>query len=198
MLKITASLLNSWNYLWQVDEEYQENAMQDLVNYLHRIKTPTNEAMQRGIDFEALAIMGQVPIISDLIKDGQFQVYAEKTYMIDGLEFKLLGYLDVLKAGVIYDIKRNTKYEFPKYEESYQHWCYFALVPEAYEFRYLVGAGYTPEAYNDTVTIHTSEVYHNDGQADFRIITAIRQFISWLKVQGLYDVYVKNYTLEEK
>lgn len=198
MLKITASLLGSWNYMFQVDDMYQEQAYESFLDTINGIRTPPNEFMQNGIDFENLAINGQIPIISETIKGGQFQVYAEKIYEIDGMTFKLLGYLDVLKAGIIYDIKRVVKYEYPKYSESYQHWCYMALVPESYKFRYLIGAGYSKAPYDDKVEIITHEEYLNDGTADDRVIEAIRQFISWLKQRDLFETYVKNYTIKEK
>lgn len=197
MLKITASLLNSWNYIWESEEEWQEKSYQDFLNTLHRVKTETTPAMQRGIEFEAMCVAGEVPPISNIIRGGQFQVYAEKVYEIDGQQFKLLGYIDVIKAGKIYDIKRNTKYEYGKYESSYQHWCYLALIENAYEFTYLIGAGYSNQPYDDKVEIH-EETYFNDGQADLRVIKAIQQFVSWLKAQGLYDVYVNNFTIENK
>jgi len=153
--------------------------------------------MQRGIDFEKLAVAGKVPIISDLIKGGYYQYYAERNLKVDGEIYKLVGYLDCLKAGVIYDIKRNTKYEFGKYLNSYQHHCYFVLVPEAYKFVYLVGAGYTAEPFNEKVSIHTNEEYYNDGKSVEYIKHTISLFVHWLKAQGLYEIYEKNFTIKE-
>jgi len=183
--------------MWQCADSYQQQAYENFVDYLHRVRKPPTPAMQRGIDFEALACAGKVPGISELILGGQFQYYGQKDYVINGEEFRLVGYLDCLKAGVISDIKRNTKYEYGKYKDSYQHWCYFALVPEAYKFQYLVGAGYSSAPYDEKVSIHTNEEYTNDGSADERIITAVKQFITWLKSHELYDIYVKNFTVKE-
>lgn len=193
---ISASLLNSWAYIWQASEEYQEEALASLKNYLYRIKTPPSWQMTRGIDFEDLAIAGQVPTFSPIIAGGQYQVYAEKVYKIAGLNVKLRGYVDVVKAGQIYDLKRTTRYEFPKYIDSYQHWCYFALIPEAYKFTYLVGSGYSKAPYDNTVNFHYEE-YYNDGQADARVIQAINQFITWLKMMNLYEVYINNFQYEK-
>ena len=197
MLKISATLLNSWGYMWQCDENYQEQAYSNFLDYINRVKTPPTDAMQRGIDFEALACTGNVPIISNIIKGGQFQYYGEKTLIVDEQKYKLVGYLDCLKAGVIYDIKRNTRYEFGKYAESYQHHCYFVLVPEAYKFVYLVGAGYTSAPYDEKVEIHTNEEYLNDGKSLELITTTIRDFVAWLKAQGLYEIYEKNFMIKE-
>lgn len=195
-LKVSASLLNSWKYLWECPESFQEKVYEGFVNSLKRIKTPPTEAMQRGIDFEKLCDNGDVPIISGIIKGGQFQYYAEKIYKIDNQEFKLVGYLDCLKEGEIFDIKRNTRYEYGKYRTSYQHWCYFALVPEAFKFTYLIGSGYSKNPYDESVEIH-QESYENNGTADYKVISAVKQFVAWLKTMDLYDLYVKNFEIKE-
>lgn len=195
-LRISASLLNSWAYLWEADEKWKDKVFEEFKQRLHGVRLPKTEAMQRGIDFEELAINGGVPIISQEIQGGVYQVYAQRYINVDGVDYKLLGYLDVLKSGVIMDTKRNNQYEYGKYQTSYQHPMYFVLIPEAYEFRYLVGAGFSKAPYDPSVTIHR-EIYKNDGKSLETIIEAIRQFVSWLKANDLYEVYVENYKVEE-
>lgn len=193
--RITATLLNSWNYLWEAHDDWYEKSRQDFENYLRRIKTPPTWQMQRGLDYEELVINGGVPEISQKVKDGAYQVCAEKVIEVDGVKYKLLGYLDVLKAGIITDLKRTTKYEFPKYMNSYQHWVYFTLIPNAYQFDYEVAYGHSELPYDTTVQF-TTETYHNDGQAESRIKEAIRQLISWLKINNLHEIYKENYKEE--
>lgn len=193
--RITATLLNSWNYMWEAHENWQEKAKQDFENYLRRIRTPPTWQMQRGIDYEELVVNGGVPEVSQKVAGGAFQVYAEKVIEVDGIKYKILGYLDALKEGIIHDFKRTTKYEFPKYINSYQHWVYFTLIPEAYQFNYEVASGYTELPYDTSVRLH-EEVYHNDGFAEARIVEAIRQLVSWLKINNLYEIYKQNYKEE--
>lgn len=195
--KITASLFGSWNWLLNSTDEWREKNYNDFVNTLHGIRAERTPAMQRGIDFEALAMDGGVPEISQKIKGGAFQVYAEKIIVVDGIKYKLLGFMDALKAGVISDTKRNNRYEYGNYMDSMQHWCYFVLAPKAYRFDYLIGSGYSKAPYDATVTLH-EESYYNDGLAEERVKEATRQLVSWLKAQNLYEVYKKNYEIKEK
>lgn len=197
MLKVSASLLNSWAYIWQTDEDYQEKTLNEFIAQIKGQKLETTPAMQRGIDFENLAVAGHVPEISPIIAGGQYQVFGEKVLNVDGLDVAVRGYLDCLKAGVIYDIKRTTKYEYPKYAESYQHHVYFMLVPESNRFTYLIGSGYGEEPYSDKVEFHY-ETYYNSGKSQQIIEKAIRQFWAWLKNRNLWEDYVANYTIIEK
>lgn len=190
LLKVTATLLNSWGYIFYGPTQYAEKSYQDFVAYLNREPFEPNFYMKRGIAFEKACVEGKVPIVSDLIKGGAFQTYVEKEMSVDGYDVKLLGYLDVLKEGVIYDIKRVNKYERPKYFNSYQHHIYLECVPEASEFHYLVAAGQK----DDTVSLNI-ETYRQDEKHDLTLV--ISQFFSWLKQNDLFDVYLENYNLNK-
>ena len=191
MYKVTASLLNSWAYMFECKPEYAEDAHKSFLNTLARIKTPPNKYMLAGIDFEKKVYDGQVEILSELCKDGAFQVYIEKEYEIQDLPIKVLGYIDVLKEGIIYDIKRVTKYDVGKYFWSRQHHVYMNLVPEAKEFAYLAAAGYS----DDNIEIHT-EVYRRDDIIDLQDI--INEFFRWLKVNNLFNDYLKHWDISKK
>jgi hypothetical protein len=190
VLKITASLLNSWAYIYTCNLEYQQDAYESFYKTLQRIKEPPTEAMLKGIKFEKKCYDNQVPMISNIIENGAYQVYAEKTLMVDNYEVKVLGYLDVLKQGVIYDIKRTMQYDLQKYYHAYQHHTYLYLIDEADSFVYLVAQGYS----DDSINIYT-EVYDRADSIPMDII--IKNFYDYLKQNDLFNVYVQNWSIEK-
>lgn len=191
LYKITTTLLNSWNYIYQAKPQYQQDAYDSFVKYLNRIKEPPNYFMKRGLDFEELCYNGQVPIISDVVRDGAFQVYAEKDIEVDGYSIRMLGYLDALKEGVIYDIKRVNQYDLQKYFTSYQHHIYFNLVPEATNFVYLIGAG---SGDNNKVNVFFEE-YTRQEMIDIKGV--IRNFFQFLDENDLTQTYIEHWKIDE-
>ena len=194
---ITPSLLNAWLYMWEgarnvkeTDkdtislEDKQSEAFlkykQDFINTLKRLPSEPNPYMIAGIEFEEECYKGKT-CISPIIKGGAYQIVGTKTVVIDGMTFVMYGRLDVLKGGVIYDIKRIWKYSLPKYKWSSQHGFYLDLFTRANKFVYL--------AY-DGNTLHKETYYRKDCRPTIEII---REFIRWLKDNDLFDVYVENW-----
>jgi hypothetical protein len=184
--KVTATLLNSWNYIYEVDDNKTKEAFDSFVKTLQRIKEPPNFFMQRGLDFEKDCYNGLVPDISKVIRDGAFQVYVEKQIKVDDLDVKLVGVLDCLKEGVIYDIKRVNQYDLQKYYQSYQHQMYFELIEDADKFVYLVAAGTN----NEYVSFYQEE-YTRADQID--ITKVISNFFKFLRDNKLWETYIKNW-----
>jgi hypothetical protein len=181
MYLVTTTLLNSWQYLWKVDEDYQDNAWQDFVDLLNKVRKPPNEAMQRGIQFEADCVAGLVPGISEIIKDGVFQYSASKETKVAGESVLLYGKIDVLKAGIIYDIKSTSKYETQKYHDSVQHHMYLTMVLNAVKFVYLINNGH--ETFIETYRRHEIRA----------VEPLIEQFYAWLKQKNLWEVYTSKW-----
>lgn len=194
---ITPSLLNSWAYIWNCVEgvkeaesdkvcledkksDAQEKAFQDFLKTLYREPSEPNVYMKQGIEFEEACYRGET-CISPIIKGGAYQIVGKKDVRIGEMDFLFYGRLDVLKGGVIYDIKRVMRYAPQKYLKSYQHGFYFELFPNAYEFDYLV---------YDGQNLHV-ETYYKDQCPDLREV--VRQFLSWLKDKGLLEVYKENW-----
>lgn len=184
--KVTATLLNSWNYIYEVEDDKTQDAFDSFVKTLQRIKEPPNFFMQRGLDFEKDCYNGLVPDISKVIRDGAFQVYVEKQIKVDDLDVKLVGVLDCLKEGVIYDIKRVNQYDLQKYYHSYQHQMYFEMVEDADKFVYLVAAGTN----NDFVSFYQEE-YTREDKID--ITKVISNFFKFLRDNKLWETYIKNW-----
>lgn len=189
-LKITASLLNAWSYQFHCDEQYAEKAQEDFIKTLQRIKEPPNEYMLRGIEFEERCYNGEFPEISDKVKGGAFQVYHEKELVVDGKDIIVLGYADAVKEGVVYDIKRVSKYDLQKYFHSYQHHVYLYLLDNTHRFEYLVAQGSSDNNLNFYV-----EEYTLKDILDVKDIIA--QFFDYLKSNGLFDIYEQNWKINK-
>lgn len=200
---VTPSLLNAWAYIWlsaanvreaesdtmsleDKQADAQKKAYDEFLNTLNRIKLPPNEYMKRGIEFEDKCYKGET-IISPIIEGGSYQIVGTKTINVCGLNILLYGKLDVLKGGVIYDIKRVIRYSPQKYQKSYQHGFYFELFPDAKKFTYLV--------YDDMDKLH-QETYYRDECTDIQ--TIVRMFLKWLQDNDLMEIYKIKWNSKEK
>lgn len=201
-LLITPSLINAWKYIEAAGEnlkdsddnplsledrqdEARKKAYQDFLLTLDRVKIPTTEAQQRGIDYERDTYAGLTEA-SPYVKGGQFQSVGMKEETIDGQPYLLYGRLDCLKAGVIYDIKRVGRYTAQKYLRSAQHGFYLALFPEAYKFTYLVFDGNK---------LHTETYYRDEARP---VEQDIKAFADWLRQEGLFERYELNWRSKSK
>jgi hypothetical protein len=197
MLLITASLLNSWSYLFEdLEDEASEEKYKEFLEYLENDKTKPripNKYMLEGIWFENECCKGNVEGISNLIKDGCFQLSASKKATIDGQDFLMYGKLDCLKEGIIYDIKKNSYYEVGKYFGSYQHHFYMELIPEAYKFVYLIGVDNSQDVYAETGIKYSIFEETYTRKECHSLEQTIREFIEWLKRKNLYETYERNW-----
>lgn len=195
---LTHSLLSSWLYAMKDNPDEDMTSERDpaaeFMQVLRREPTPTSEAMQNGIDFEDLVTdivlgkdctthkwYGAAAQVAGIVSGGRLQYKASKLIEVAGMELVLYGRLDVLKAGEIYDIKFSKDYERGKYISSTQHPVYLELVPEATAFTYIVSNG--SEVW--------TERYRRDETADIR--PTISDFLDWLLVQGLLDLYKEKW-----
>ncbi len=194
---MTQSLLSSWKYQWsdferygEKAEEFQEKAERDFLSVLRREPAPTNEAIQKGIDFERLVTdicfgggnnenkyYEAAREVAREIKGGQFQLAATKNVSVEGIDFLLYGRLDCLKAGVISDIKFSGSYSVGKFFDSPQHPMYMELVPEAREFTYIVSNGNRV----------WRETYRRDECRS--VLDIIGEFVYYLRETKLLSIY---------
>lgn len=199
MYLMTHSLLSSWLYAMKSspyeDLTSERDAYGDFLKTLRREPTETTQAMQNGIDFENMVtdIVNGVEVDSDekwydaackvakIVSGGQLQYKAKKQIVISGIPILLYGRLDVLKAGEIIDIKFSSGYERGKYFDSTQHPVYLELIPEAYQFTYLITNG--SDVWKET---YRREETHS-------MIPTIEYFLSYLKESGLWEEYAKHW-----
>lgn len=198
---ITPSLLNSWLYIWTCVDGLEENeddevcledkisqkqseAFESFLKYLKKEKIEPNKFMIEGIQFEKDTYDGKT-CFSEIVKDGAFQIVGKKEVKIDGIDFLMYGKLDVLKGGVIYDIKRVWKYKLNKYVKSAQHGFYLDLFENAKMFKYLIWDGRKPHY----------EIYHRGEYV--RTEELIHLFIVWLRKNKLLKVYKEFWKCKE-
>lgn len=195
---VTPSLLNSWGNIWECQKYVREaqndeisledkieiarnKAVEEFITTLKRIKTEPTEAMIKGIQFEDECYEGKT-CISPIIENGCYQIVGTKRVKVNGMNFLMYGRLDVLKGGVIYDIKRTRQYSIQKYLSSYQHGFYLDLFERAYKFQYL--------AYDDKDKLHYENYYRDEYEPTINVIS---RFINWLKDNDLLDLYKENW-----
>lgn len=194
---ITPSLLNSWLYIEESGNSVkeaqsdtmsledkirlkQEETKKDFIKTLNREKFEPNKYMLAGIEFEKECYEGK-NCVSPIIEGGCFQAVGMKNIEVDGQNFLMYGRLDVLKAGVIYDIKKVIRYSLPKYSWSCQHQFYMELFPKCKEFQYLIFDG---------KKLHVEKYLPSEST---QIAVLIHQFINYLKINNLLDVYKEKW-----
>ena len=191
--RITQTLLSSWLYVYKSDSGWE-----DFLSTLNRQSKPKTKAMLDGIRFENIinaCLDGQeldpelewaepISKLLPILKGSQKQVSVFRDITVDGVPFTLHGVLDFLKAGVIYDTKFSKTYKVGKYLDSPQHPMYFELVPEAYEFQYLICDG----------KYVYKERYRPDEVEPIEV--KIRQFMNFLDRENLVDAYCKLWKIK--
>lgn len=198
---MTQSLLSSWIYYLDADEEYSDAAWESFLCTLRREKKEPTKAMEDGTRFEALVngLVAGVPVqphndiwyqaaerFARMCSGGQAQTPVTGELNIGGMDFVLYGVCDYVKAGIIYDIKKVTRYEYGKYLHSPQHPMYLHLVPEAKKFEYLIFDG------NNCY----KEVYRREDCKS--IEQTIYEFIGFLRDADLLGVYMEHWAMNSE
>lgn len=197
---ITQSLLSSWAYIFNCRDGQEEDAIAEFMRSLNREKTEPTEAILDGIAFEKEVYKEASGInrsphkkweqgiqkVASYVRGAQYQVRVSRDLTIGNMTFLCYGILDCLQAGIISDVKYKIKgfgsLELAGYYlDSPQHPMYFYLVPEAYEFQYLVSDG--QDVYK--------EVYRPAECRDIRSI--ISEFIQSITEMGLLPLYKEKW-----
>ncbi|MBO5167682.1 MAG: hypothetical protein J6B49_01090 [Phascolarctobacterium sp.] len=124
--------------------------------------------------------------VAPIIKGAPVQVKVARELQVGDMTFLVYGILDALKAGTIYDIKflnssMGSSELAGKYLESPQHPFYFYLVPEAFEFQYLV---------SDGKDLYIEKYSREDSR---QASDCIAEFISSITQLGLLDIYKEHW-----
>lgn len=218
---ITSSLLDSFDWLKNCPKSWRKKAMDEFIGMLRREKRPTSPECQRGIDFEnlvcrsGLADNDFVLHITKMYDDkgihgekldkavettyeiyercvsGEQQKKLMKDIVVDGSEYHLFGYADIVLPNVIYDIKTTTCF---KGDEAYlkrsQHRIYSICTGIEY-FDYLVAdyrGSSVPQEFHD-VYVETNL------DEDFEIISGrVRSLVKFIDLSGLRKDYEEIFT----
>jgi hypothetical protein len=195
-LRVTKSLLDSW--LWSFK---RDNGYEDFLKTLNREPLKPTEAMLLGVQYENVLnnVLNGVPLPPDhewrnpIIEmatelagaQQQVNLYADSGITYNGVPILLHGVLDYLKAGHIYDCKFTKNYHLNKYywEDTTQTAMYLALVPEAFDFTYIISDG--------------KYVYRERYPRDIvpPIQPTITQFLAYLEKQNLIEIFERKWLL---
>lgn len=151
-IRITKSLLDQWLYSFKVEDGWEKFLLT-----LNREKIPVTEAMLDGQRYESVlnnVLDGETipedhewyaPIteMAQELQGAAQQVNLYQDTKVDGQRILLHGVLDYLLAGHIFDCKFSKRYHLNKYfwEYTTQTAMYLALVPEAFDFTYIISDG---------------------------------------------------------
>lgn len=182
---ITATLLNSWLYLYKTSENYYTKSYEDFVKTLSREKIEETPAIIKGREFEDKAYKGEIPYMLPYVNGSEIQVKAKRNLKVDNQDYLIYGICDLLKGGIIYDIKRVREYTRPKYNWSIQHYIYFYLFKGAYEFIYL--------AVDDNEYLFKEEYFEDSLNVKDFLSQIIRDFMKFLKENNLYETYITKW-----
>ena len=189
-------MLDAWYWSYKRDDGYE-----DFIRTLNREPLQPTKAMLDGTRFENVLnnVLDGVPIASDNewfsvivemaeeLSGSQQQVnlYADSGIVYNGTPILLHGVLDYLKAGHIWDCKFSKTYHLNKYHwsDTTQTAMYLALVPEAFDFTYIISDG--------------KYVYRERYPRDIvpPIQPTINQFLKWLELQGLIETFERKWML---
>lgn len=181
---ITSSLLNSWKYAISIENEYGN--LEDFKKVLSREPMEETEVIKLGFLFEDFMIKNYEPT-----KKGCYQVKLSKDIITKTGSYVLYGRLDCLKMGRIYDYKHTGSYDVGKFYDSYQTAIYFELCPEATEFEYLICNNFKEGKSLEEINLYHETYLREDNKIDIK--QDIDSFVSWLKVNDLYNLYCEKW-----
>lgn len=192
-VRVTQSLLSSWQGVFKY-----ESGWEDFLTTLNREKKQPTQAMLDGIRYENC--LNSVLNGEQITEDHEW--YAPITEMaaeLDGAQqqvtlFKditvaddqpvlLHGVLDYLREGHIWDCKFSKRYALNKYLNSPQTAIYLELVPEAFDFTYIVSDG--KYVYRERYPREIVPMIH----------ITINQFYDYLKQHELWNTYVEKWSV---
>lgn len=221
---ITSSLLDSFDWLKNCPKSWQKKAMDDFIGMLRREKRPTSPECQRGIDFENLVCKHYdlseneyIDFLKSYYKDlsgdrlsnavrstlairktcegGKQQEKVMKDIVVDGNEYHLFGYADVILPNWIIDIKTTSHFKGDEvYLKRSQHRIY-SICTEKEDFWYLVadfGGGSYPIEYYDILA-------KTNLEEDVDVISnRIRNLMKFIDLSGLRKDYEEIFTVKHK
>jgi hypothetical protein len=130
MYRIYPTLLNSFAYYEAQTLDSQGNILvntQEMLDRINRVKKPTTQAQQRGIDFEKAVVTGEN---EDEFKEGVIEKAREllppkyKTQFYTEAQYKnckIYGYVDLVGGDRAVDLKSTRHYEPNRFALNHQN-----------------------------------------------------------------------------
>lgn len=197
-LYLTPTLLNSWKFYLNSSASYEENAKNSFINCLNKIQTEPTPDMIRGLDFEKDVyefLEGKLELVeptvyqvAQVVKDSIFQISLMRKFLsFEDYEIYIYGIADCINKNTIYDIKSVKSYDIGKYKGSLQHKIYLSA-SNLDVFKYVI---------SDGSTVYQEE-YNKSPKLELELREAILDFLNWLKINNIFDIYVKYWDAQEK
>ena len=212
--------MTDFNSIWEDPEkaaEAEKNAYQDWLDCLNKVRKPTTEVQQRGINFENAVYeltqgieriegvnaeatahgVTELPA-SNLLDDAEYATAQEIAKKVKGGlrqevltkdvgDYLLYGRSDVILRDTIFDIKRVNSYEVGKYQKSIQHSIYMECA-RIEHFEYLISNGKTVY----------SEYYHREPNNLDRLIGKIDNMVNFIAgTPEFYRPFKQNWIARE-
>ena len=130
MYRIYPTLLNSFAYYESRTLDSQGNILvdtQEMINRINRVKRPTTQAQQKGIDFEKAVVTGEnendfkegiIEKARELLPPKyKTQFYCETQYK----QCKIYGYVDLVGGDRAVDLKSTRRYERNRFILNHQN-----------------------------------------------------------------------------
>ena len=193
-IRLTKSLLDAWLYSFKVEDGWDKFLLT-----LNREKVPVTEAMLDGTRYENClnSVLDGETIppdhewykpITEMAKElrgSQQQVVLFRDTEVDGQPILLHGVLDYLREGHIWDCKMTKRYHLNKYfwEHTTQTAMYLALVPEAFDFTYIISDG--------------KWVYREKYPRDIvpPIEPTVKNFLEFCEKQNLMNILIEKWSV---
>lgn len=194
-VRITKTLLDSWLWSFKRDDGWE-----DFLSTLNRERKPATKAMLDGTRYENVlnsVLNGeQIPedhewkfpitVMAQELSGAQQQVVLFQETEVDGQDILLHGVLDYLREGHIWDCKFSKNYHLNKYywDGTAQTSMYFALVPEARDFTYIISDGkYVYREYYPRDIVPPIDIY-------------IKNFMNFCKKHDLWEVFAEKWSVQ--
>jgi len=187
-MKMTISLLQSFDWYKECPPDWKAKAKQDLVGQLK--KQPfDNAAVKRGQDYEDLicqALLTGQPVDPELeCLRGMRQQAWLKGVTIKGFTFR--GKMDFDNESCIIDLKTTKKYSMRSYVSKKQHHIY-CLSENKNLFSYKI-ALFPDETGLEHSKIHTIDLTLDLKKSELEMYAAVGEFENWLRAEGLWELY---------
>lgn len=205
-LLITPTLLDSFEFVVNAPPSWKARANKDFVAKLRREKTTFPAWVKKGIAFEDAVYLecnrakakGQTEVtcgsehfqsVANYCLPGTYQGVVKREFLLDGEPVVLWGKKDVTLSDRVVDIKTTLKFNPSKYFRGWQPvmYCWGEGTPH---FQYII-VEWKDEDSNEIKKVHFDlEIKYDDTEKlEEKILSGIKEMISYMHQHGLYDDY---------
>lgn len=194
---ITASILDSYDWLMSCPSNHRENAFKQLTDQLNRTPYDLSPAIKRGLQFESFVCANlntetqeefvakfvprttpKIGIFWDKCRGGRQQAKVSKTITIDGIEYYFYGKRDIAFCDKTIDIKTTGDYKGPKYYLTKNQHAIYIFCTEIEAFDYIIAE--FDDVIGTAVDVAVVNASMQVSVAEERCIQKVKEFISFL------------------